>query len=109
MIYKGTCLRAPRSPDSHDSPSCGNKEHMALSPAEITRKLHVARDLDARRQSTQAFILAWIAWEAFNFRLLLCAVQMQGLTQARAQDVLSRLRAHDSRTVKQIRRELFVE
>ena len=82
---------------------------MALSPAETTRTLHVARDLDARRQSTQACILAWTAWEGYNFRLLLCAVQMQGLTQARARDVLSRLRAHDSRTVRQIRRKLLVE
>lgn len=82
---------------------------MALSPSEIVKTLDTARDLNAQRQSMQAFILAWTAWEGYNFRLVLAALQMQGLTQARAKDVLSQLRSHDTKNMKRIRSRVFVE
>jgi len=82
---------------------------MALSPSDILKTLDTARDLNAQRKSTQAFILAWTAWEGYNFRLVLAALQMQGLTQARAKDVLSQLRSHDSKNMKRIRSRIFVE
>lgn len=82
---------------------------MALSPSEIVKTLDTARDLNTQRQSMQAFILAWTAWEGYNFRLVLAALQMQGLTQTRAKDVLSQLRSHDTKNMKRIRSRVFVE
>jgi len=57
----------------------------------------------------QAFILAWTAWESCYFRLVLSALQMQGLTQARTKDVLSQLRSNDWKNMKRIRSRIFVE
>jgi len=82
---------------------------MALSPAEIRKTLESARQLNRSRQSTQAFILAWTAWEAYNFRFITAALQMQGLSQAEARDVLKKLQSHQSKNMKRIRDRLLLD
>ena len=70
---------------------------MALSPAEINQTLEVARNLQSQFKSTQAFILAWSAWEAYNYRFIVTAVQIQGLTQKDVRSVLSDLSFHQDK------------
>ena len=82
---------------------------MALSPAEIRNTLEAARQLNRSRQSTQAFILAWTAWEAYNYRFVTAALQMQGLTQADAREVLKQLQSHQSKNMKRIRDQLLLD
>ena len=80
---------------------------MALSPAEIKQTLEVARNLQSEFKSTQAFILAWSAWEAYNYRFVVTAVQMQGLTQKDAGSVLSELSFHQVKNMRRIRATLL--
>ena len=82
---------------------------MALSPAEIHTTLNAAEYLNRRGNSTQAFILAWTAWEAYNYRFILAALQMQGLNQASAKDVLRALHSHQFKNMNRIRNRLLLD
>ena len=82
---------------------------MALSPAEIYKTLSSAVELNRRGNSTQAFILAWTAWEAYNYRFILAALQMQGLNQTAAKDVLRALHSHQFKNMNRIRNRLLLD
>ena len=83
--------------------------NMALSPAEIKQTLEEAQHLQRRLRSTQAFILAWSAWEAYNYRFIVTAIQMQGLTQTAARSVLSDLNSHQVKNMQRIRTALLTQ
>jgi hypothetical protein len=82
---------------------------MALSPAEIHRTLSAADHLSQRGHVTQAFILAWTAWDAYNYRFVLAAIQMQGLTQSTGKDLLTDLHSHQFKNMNRIRNRLLVD
>lgn len=82
---------------------------MALSPAEIRKTLDAAPYLNRHGQSTQAFILAWTASEAYNYRFILAALQMQGLNQTSAKDVLRALHSHQIKNMNRIRNRLLLD
>ena len=82
---------------------------MALSPAEIHKTLSTSIQLNRRGNSPQAFILAWTAWEAYNSRFILAALQMQGLNQTSAKDVLRALHSHQFKNMNRIRNRLLLD
>jgi hypothetical protein len=50
---------------------------MAFSPAEIDKALKAVAARSKRGLSTKAFTLAWTAWDPYNYRVVLSAIQMQ--------------------------------
>lgn len=82
---------------------------MALSPAEIHRTLRVSETLNKQGNSTQSFILAWTAWEAYNFRFILNAIQMQGITQEQARSILHKLHSYQVKNMNRIRDRLLLD
>ena len=82
---------------------------MALSPAEIHRTLSAADHLSQQGHATQAFILAWTAWDAYSYRFVLAAIQMQGLTQSTGKEILTDLHSHQFKNMNRIRNRLLVD
>jgi hypothetical protein len=82
---------------------------MALSPAEIHKTLSAAEHLNQQGNSTQAFILAWTVSKAYNYRFILAALQMQGLSQTSDKDVLRALHSHQFKNMNRIRNRLRLD
>lgn len=57
----------------------------------------------------QAFILAWTAWEAYNYRFAVAAIQMQGLTQKDAKEVLANSYSFQIKNMNRIRNRLLLD
>lgn len=60
-----------------------------MNPAEIKRLLSVAEELSKERSGLpEAFLLQYIAWEAFKVRILIAGMAQSGLTVKEAKAVL---------------------
>ncbi len=69
----------------------------------------MAGHLSERGHATQAFILASTAWDAYNYRFVLAAIQMQGLNQSAGKEILTDLHSHQFKNMNRIRNRLLVD